>query len=295
MVLEGGAIEHDGKRTMIATKSSLKTDRNSGLNFTQIESYLTTNMGFNKFIWLDGLDGGNIDITDQHIDGFVRFADSNTIMTLSDSDLAYWEVSPSDIVILHNASDIDSNPYNVILVPLTQYDVSTTGGTNLGYKGSYINFYEGNTVVLVPNYNDPNDAVANEIIQGFFTGKTVIGIDCRNLYKNGGMVHCVTQQQPVGSSTGVVQNKNTTLFQIRNSPNPFNTFTCIEFHLAESCDVKISVYDIMGCKINTVDYKKMVPGVHEYLFDGSVLYSGVYFYNFIAGDYSETKRMLLVK
>ena len=54
-----------------------------------------------------------------------------------------------------------------------------------------------NDVVLVPNYNDPNDAVANGIIQTLYPNRTVVGIDVRNLYANGGMVHCVTQQQPL--------------------------------------------------------------------------------------------------
>jgi agmatine deiminase len=45
----------------------------------------------------------------------------------------------------------------------------------------------------------PNDVVANKIIQKQYPGRKVIGIDVRNLYENGGMVHCVTQQQPAGN------------------------------------------------------------------------------------------------
>lgn len=63
--------------------------------------------------------------------------------------------------------------------------------------GAYLNFYVGNAVVLVPNYKDENDAVANEIIQELYPDREVIGIDVRNLYVDGGMIHCVTQQQPV--------------------------------------------------------------------------------------------------
>ena len=81
-------------------------------------------------------------------------------------------------------------------MPLTQNTVKKTDGTDLGYKGSYINYYIANTKVLVPNYNDPNDAIAKNIIQGLYPERTVVGIDVRNLYENGGMIHCVTQQQP---------------------------------------------------------------------------------------------------
>ena len=57
-----------------------------------------------------------------------------------------------------------------------------------------------NDVVLVPNYSDPMDSVANEIIQGLYPNRVVVGINCQNILLWGGMVHCVTQQQPLGSS-----------------------------------------------------------------------------------------------
>lgn len=81
-------------------------------------------------------------------------------------------------------------------LPLTKNNVITTFGKNLGYKGSYVNFYTANTVVLKPTYNDPNDVIAKNILQSLYPTKAVIGIDVRNLYENGGMIHCVTQQQP---------------------------------------------------------------------------------------------------
>ncbi len=49
----------------------------------------------------------------------------------------------------------------------------------------------------MPNYNDPNDKIANDTIQKLYPGHKVVGIDVRELYKNGGMIHCVTQQQPI--------------------------------------------------------------------------------------------------
>jgi agmatine deiminase len=66
----------------------------------------------------------------------------------------------------------------------------------VGFKGSYTNFYIANDVVLVPTYADPNDAVALALLAPLFPGRTVVGIDSRNLYRVGGMIHCVTQQEP---------------------------------------------------------------------------------------------------
>ena len=196
-VLEGGSIEVDGQGVLMATRSSiLETARNPGLTQAQLQATLTANFGVTKFIWLDGAPGGTEDITDTHIDGFAMFGPNRTIVTMSNADLAYWGISAADIATLNAATDIANVPYTFVRLPLTANNVVTTYGTNLGYKGSYVNFYVGNTAVLVPTYNDPNDATALAIYQTLYPSRTVVGIDVRNLYANGGMVHCVTQQQP---------------------------------------------------------------------------------------------------
>ncbi len=201
MTCEGGAVEHDGQGVFMATRSSIlsqspaNTVRNPGMTQAQAEAIFTQYLGVNKFIWLDGATGTD-DITDMHIDGFARFFDDQTIVAMNNANLSYWGLSAADINTLNNATNIDNIPYNFVHLPLTNGDVATTYGYDLGYKGSYVNYYVANSVVLVPNYNDPNDAVANNIIQGLFPDKTVVGIDVRNLYRYGGMVHCVTQQQP---------------------------------------------------------------------------------------------------
>ena len=54
--------------------------------------------------------------------------------------------------------------------PFNQNEVTTTYGKKVG-RASYINYYIANNRVLVPNYNDPNDAVANNIIQQLYPDK----------------------------------------------------------------------------------------------------------------------------
>ena len=206
MVLEGGAIEIDGHGSVMLTRSSVTAaDRNPNLTETQIENYLTTYLGLTNFIWLDGQFGGMLDITDMHIDGFAKFIDSSTVITFSNSDLSYWGLSNADITSLTSATNINGTPYTYVTLPLTQNDVVTTWGNNIQFKGSYVNYYVASDVVLVPTYNDPNDANALSIIQSQYPNRTVLGIDSRNLYFNGGMVHCVTQQQPVDlNSTSIL-------------------------------------------------------------------------------------------
>ena len=209
-VLEGGAVEIDGNGSAIMTRSSITgADRNPNLSEIQIENYLTSYLGVTNFIWLDGAFGGSLDITDMHIDGFVKFVNANTIVTMSSSDLNYWGLSTQDISTLNSVTDVNGTPYSFIILPLTQNNVTTSWGGNVNFKGSYVNYYVANDVVLVPTYNDPNDSTALSIIQTLYPSKTPVGIDCRNMFYEGGMVHCVTQQQPISlSSTNMIQINN---------------------------------------------------------------------------------------
>ena len=200
-ILEGGAVAVDGNGVFMATRSSiLEPHRNPGLTQAKMQSILTEHFGVTKFIWLDGYPGGSQDITDAHIDGFAQFGPNGTLVTMSQSDLNYWGLSTKDINTVYNATDVRGVRYSLKQLPLTSGDVVTTYGVDLGVKGSYVNYYVANTVVLIPMYADPNDAAAKRILQNLFPGRSVIGIDCRNLYAEGGMIHCVTQQQPMMNS-----------------------------------------------------------------------------------------------
>ena len=295
MVLEGGAIEHDGKGTMMATRSSIThASRNPNLSETQIENYLTTNMGITKFIWLDGVYGQ--EITDMHIDGVMKFANENTIVTMNNTDLLYWGLLQTDIDILYAATDINNEAYNFIYIPLTQNNVSTTYGTNLSYKGSYANYYSANTVVLVPTYNDVNDAVAISIIEGIYPNKTVLGIDVRNIYEYGGMIHCITQQQPVNLNTVGISDPTLETIQLsQNSPNPFNEFTKIKFSLVKDSTVSIEVYNESGQKIKSLLNESLSAGEQSITIRATDFQKGVYFYSLkVDGKVATSKKMIII-
>ena len=195
LINEGGSVEIDGQGSLMACQSSiLNSNRNAGKSQAEIEAVFTKYLGVTNFIWLEGKAG--LDITDMHIDGFARFGNSTTIVTMAEADLLDWQVPQDDIDKLFLAKNKSGTAYTFVKLPLTQNNVVTAYGKDLGYKGSYVNYYIANTKVLVPNYQDPNDATANAMIQALYPSRTVVGIDVRNLYENGGMVHCVTQQQP---------------------------------------------------------------------------------------------------
>lgn len=248
MVNEGGSVELDGGGVLMACKSSVisqspaNTVRNPGMTEAQATSNFMQYYGVSKVIWLNGVTG--LEVTDMHIDGFMRFANPNTIVTMSNSDLLNWGLTQTDINILYSTTNVAGQVYTKVYVPQTQNNVVTTYGTTLSYKGSYANYYVANGVVLVPNYNDPNDAVANQIIGNLYPGRTVIGIDVRNLYANGGMVHCVTQQQPAVNNT--LNTQNTGSEKVKIAPNP--TSGEIKIH-SEKKIKNINVYNSLGQKL----------------------------------------------
>ena len=101
-----------------------------------------------------------------------------------------------------------------------------------------------------------------------------------------------------GIQTGIYQfskslPKNYYLYQ--NYPNPFNITTKINFEISKSSSVILQVYDILGRKIETLVNEKKLPGTYEVTFDGSKFASGIYFYTLSAGDFKETKKLVLLK
>lgn len=81
----------------------------------------------------------------------------------------------------------------------------------------------------------------------------------------------------------------------QNFPNPFNPTTNIKFSVAKAGFVKIVVFDVLGREVQTLVNNKLAEGSYEVNFDGSSLYSGIYFYKITSGDYSQVRKMVLIK
>jgi len=82
---------------------------------------------------------------------------------------------------------------------------------------------------------------------------------------------------------------------LQNYPNPFNPATTINFEIPEREFVTLKVYDILGREFATLVDEEKPAGSYEVQFSASGLTSGIYFYQFQAGNYSETKKMILLK
>jgi hypothetical protein len=81
----------------------------------------------------------------------------------------------------------------------------------------------------------------------------------------------------------------------QNFPNPFNPSTRINYFVPKESFVNIKVYDFLGREVADLVNETKSTGSYELMFDASSLPSGTYFYSMIAGDYSATKKMMLLK
>jgi hypothetical protein len=81
----------------------------------------------------------------------------------------------------------------------------------------------------------------------------------------------------------------------QNYPNPFNPVTTISYSIAKNSVVKLCVYDLLGREIKSLVNEYQNSGDYQVIFNAVDLPSGIYFYRIKAGDYFETKKMILIK
>jgi agmatine deiminase len=194
LVLEGGGIEVDGLGTAILTESCiLNPNRNPGLTKAGCETALRSLLGVTKTIWLPGkLD--RYDITDGHIDGYVRFAASpTTLLVAQDDDTT---TTRKHMEILRYATNAQNQPFR--LVPLQNPTaLPKEARSHPEFCATYINFYVANGMVLLPQFGDgAADRSAATILQQEFPQHAIRPIPIHGIAAGGGGIHCVTQQQP---------------------------------------------------------------------------------------------------
>jgi photosystem II stability/assembly factor-like uncharacterized protein len=91
----------------------------------------------------------------------------------------------------------------------------------------------------------------------------------------------------------LILNENFVLFQ--SYPNPFNPVTKIKFSVPMQQEVEIKIYDVLGNEVGTLIRETLSPGVYEREWSGRDYSSGVYFYRLTAGEFVQTRKMILVK
>jgi len=197
-VSEGGALEVDGRGTVMATESSIiEPDRNPGLSKAELTRRICDYLGASKMIWLPGLK--NHDITDDHIDGLARFVGPATVVVdqpfRPDAGDA-WAVSERQALgILQTSTDAAGQ----LLTCLISRESGTIpkGEKPRLFVNVYVNWYVCNGAVLIPRFGDPaSDGAARSLVTGLYPDRQVVQLPIDALAEGGGGIHCATQQQP---------------------------------------------------------------------------------------------------
>jgi agmatine deiminase len=213
ITLEGGGIEVNGKGTLIATRSSIiNPNRNPGRSQEELETAIKDYLGLEQIIWLSGASKEFCDAvgsdTDMHVDGCARFVDESTVMYLwtDDESNLYYPHLRKHKEELENASTANGKKLTLIPLPKpknimysTLVNTTKPSFENKSSLTTYANFYIANNVVLVPVYGDVMDSTAKSIISEHFPNREIVGIPAWATAERGGMMHCVTQQQPLAS------------------------------------------------------------------------------------------------
>lgn len=213
-ILEGGSIDVDGEGTVIVTEQCLLNhDRNPDLNRIQIETNLRDYLGCEKVIWLEN--GVYRDETKGHTDNFCRFvAPGQVILTWTDDQNdPQYSISTSALTRLDTATDAKGRklkvhklyqPTPILISAEEAAGVDQVEGTLPRNEGdrlaaSYVNFYIGNGVIVMPAFDDPMDTAAQQSLAKLFPSRKIIAVPGREILLGGGNVHCITQQQPLAS------------------------------------------------------------------------------------------------
>lgn len=195
LVLEGGAIDVDGEGSLLATEECLldgRQARNRALGKNGVERALRVHLGAEKVIWLGrGIAG---DDTAGHVDDFARFVAPGKIALAAEKNRRDANYKPLCEALERLDGARDAKGRRIEVIPLPMPEAVVFDGQRL--PASYANFYIGNSVVLVPTFNDPADATALGVLSELFPERRVVGIYSKDFVLGLGTIHCSTQQEP---------------------------------------------------------------------------------------------------
>ena len=197
MILEGGAIESNGKGVLITTEAVLlNKNRNPSMSKADVEKELKAMLGVETVFWLkNGIAG---DDTDGHIDDMVRFVREDAVICMVETK----ETDPNFKALkenrerLNDLRTVSGERVEVIEIEMPQaIEVKDWRLSRL--PASYANFLVVNNAVLVPMFgHKKKDPAAEDKIAECFPGREIISVACKDLIMEGGALHCIAMHQP---------------------------------------------------------------------------------------------------
>jgi len=197
MILEGGSIEQNGLGQMLTTEAVLlNPNRNPHLSREEIEARIKAMLGMNEIFWLrSGIEG---DDTDGHIDDIARFVNDATIVISRERD----GDNPNHRILAENRERLgdfrlpDGSKPEIIDIDLPDACLAPDWRLPV-LPASYVNFLILNDAVLVPVFGQKKrDKAAVGVLGELFPGREIVPINAIDIVREGGAIHCISQQQP---------------------------------------------------------------------------------------------------
>jgi agmatine deiminase len=194
-VLEGGAVDHDGRGVVLTTRQCLlNPNRNPNWTEAEAEALLRSALGAKSVLWLG--DGLLNDHTDGHVDNLARFVAPGVVAC----PVAYGSDDPNTHVYedaaarLAGMSNARGSPIQVVRIASPGRVENDDGDV---VPASHMNFIIADGAVIMPTYGDtPACQLALETLRSLFPERACIGLPSRHLLTGGGSFHCITQQEP---------------------------------------------------------------------------------------------------
>jgi agmatine deiminase len=198
LVVEGGGFLSDGDGTLITAETCvLNPNRNPGRTKAEAEAELRAMLGVKKVIWLPG------DVTDTetdgHVDGYVAFVKPATVLceVVADREDPRYPIMAENRRVLEAETDARGRRFD--LLPIVEAPRSAVPRGEDGYCRSYVNFYIANGAIIVPAYGITEDASAVDTLRRAYPDRAIVPVALKDLFRGGGGIHCITQQEPAGS------------------------------------------------------------------------------------------------
>ena len=198
LVCEGGGFYSDGEGTLITADTCvLNANRNPGWTRSEADAELRAMLGVSKVIWLPG-DPTDI-ATDGHVDGYIAYVRPGVLLceVVADRDDPRYEIMVENRRVLETQTDARGR--RLELIPIAEAPRSAIPKGEDAYCRSYVNFYLANGAVIAPAYGIAEDAEVRLTLTRAYPDRRVVMVPLRDLFRGGGGIHCITQQQPLGT------------------------------------------------------------------------------------------------
>lgn len=195
LCVEGGGFLSDGEGTLITAETCvLNPNRNPGWTKARAEAELSAMLGVRKVIWLPG------DVTDTetdgHVDGYVAYFKPGGVLleTVADPVDPRFAIMAENKQVLETERDARGRKFEI--VPIAEAPRSVVPKDSHAFCRSYVNFYIANGAIIVPAYGTKEDAEVAATLTAAYPGREIVPVVLNDLFRGGGGIHCITQQEP---------------------------------------------------------------------------------------------------